>query len=165
MERVVYDELLRHAAPVLSPVQHGFLPGRSCNTNLSTYLHSAWRSMSDRCQMDAIYTDFSAAFQTVNHKLLLHKLSESYNIDGKILDWFVSYLSDREQRVIVNGKTSEWSKVKSEVPERALLFFFLYLSTICRRSWRRPIASCMQTMSKSTGKSLLQLTVNSFRAI
>ena len=126
MERIVYEELLRHTAPALSPTQHGFLPGRSCITNLTTYLHSAWCAMSDRRQTDAIYTDFSAAFQSVNHKLLLYKLSESYSIGGKIFEWFVSYLSDREQRVIVNGKTSEWAKVKSGVPEGALLAPLLF---------------------------------------
>ena len=126
LEKVVYDELLRHAAPVLSSAQHGFLPGRSCITNLTTYLHSAWGSISDGCQTDAIYTDFSSAFQSVNHKLLLFKLSRSYSIGGKIFDWFVSYLSEREQRVIVNGKTSEWAKVKSGVPEGALLAPLLF---------------------------------------
>ena len=126
LEKVVYDELLRHAAPVLSSAQHGFLPGRSCITNLTTYLHSAWGSISDGCQTDAIYTDFSSAFQSVNHKLLLFKLSRSYSIGGKIFDWFVSYLSERQQRVIVNGKTSEWAKVKSGVPEGALLAPLLF---------------------------------------
>ena len=126
MERIVYEELLRHTTPALSPTQHGFLPGRSCITNLTTYLHSAWCAMSDRHQTDAIYTDFSAAFQSVSHKLLLYKLSESYSIGGKIFEWLVSYLSDREQRVIVNGKTSEWAKVKSGVPEGALLAPLLF---------------------------------------
>ena len=126
LEKIVYDELLRHVAPVLSSAQHGFLPGRSCITNLTTYLHTAWGSMSDGCQTDAIYTDFSAAFQSVNHKLLLFKLAESYGISGKIFDWFVSYLSDREQRVIVNGRTSEWAKVTSGVPEGAHLAPLLF---------------------------------------
>ena len=126
LEKLVCDELLRHVAPVLSSAQHGFLPGRSCVTNLTTYLHTAWRSISDGCQTDSIYTDFSAAFQSVNHKLLLHKLSDSYSITGKIYDWFVSYLSEREQRVIVNGKTSEWIKVTSGVPEGALLAPLLF---------------------------------------
>ena len=51
---------------------------------------------------------------------------KSYNVSGKILYWFVSYLSDREQRVIVNGKTSGWVKVKSGVPEGALLAPLLF---------------------------------------
>ena len=151
MQRIVYDELLWHAAPVLSPAQHGFLPGRSCTTNLTTYLHAAWRSMSDRCQTDAIYTDFSSAFQSVNHRLLLHKLSQSYNVSGKIFDWFVSYLSDREQRVIVS--------------RFSLLCSSLFSLTICRRLWRRPTASCTRTTSKSIDKSLLLPTVIFFRAI
>ena len=46
IEKIVYDELLRHVAPVLSSSQHGFLPGRSCITNLTTFLHSAWGSIS-----------------------------------------------------------------------------------------------------------------------
>ena len=86
LEKLVCDELLRHVAPVLSSAQHGFLPGRSCVTNLTTYLHTAWCSISDGCQTDSIYTDFSATFQSVNHKLLLHKLSDSYSITGKIYD-------------------------------------------------------------------------------
>ena len=100
--------LLYHVPPVLSSAQHGFLPRRSCVTNLATYLEHAWTSMSDGCQTDAVYTDFSAAFQPVNHDLLLHKLSKSYHFSGKTLDWFTSYLSGREQIVVVNGKSSDW---------------------------------------------------------
>ena len=89
-----------------------------------TYLHSAWSSISDGCQTDTIYTDFSPTFQSVNH--LSCKLSESYSISRKILEWFVSYLPNGEQRVVVNGKTSEWVKAKSRVPEGALLAPLLF---------------------------------------
>lgn len=106
LERVMFEELLHHVAPVMSPHQHGFIPKRSCSTNLSTYLKYAWDAMSDGYQIDAIYTDYSAAFQSVNHALLIHKLEQSFHLKDLALKWFASYLSDRRQRVIVNGKTS-----------------------------------------------------------
>ena len=100
--------------------------------------------------------DFSSVFQTVNHKLQLYKLSESYSISGKILEWFVSYLPDREKRVVMNGKTSEW--VKENLVSQNGPFWPLYLFSF----HQRPAAGCgvvkmrhvgMRMMSKSTGTS------------
>ena len=122
----MYDQLFRHVSPVISAEQHGFMPQRSCVTNIAIYLRSAWEAISDGYQTDAIYTDYSAAFQSVNHTLLTHKLKQSFHLQDYALKRFVSYLSDRRQRVIVNDKTSHWQPVISGVPEGSLLAPLLF---------------------------------------
>ena len=89
--------------------------------------------MSDGYQTDAIYTDYSAAFQSVNHALVIHKLKNSYHLQDNALKWFVSYLSDRRQRVIVNGKTSNWKAAISGIAEGSLmapLIFSLFINDL-----------------------------------
>ena len=100
--------------------QHDFISWRSCITNLAVFLQSAWEAISDGCQTDAIYTDYLAVFQNVNHSLLIHKLKHSYKLEEFAMKWFFSYLSDRCQRAIVKEKTSKWTAL-SGVPERSLL--------------------------------------------
>ena len=55
LERLVYDQLYRHVSPALCNEQHGFIPRRSCITNLAVYLQSAWEAISDGYQTDVIY--------------------------------------------------------------------------------------------------------------
>ena len=70
---------------------------------------------------DKIPADFSSAFTSVNHKLLLYKLRHSFNISGLAYSWIQSYLSHRSQRVILDGKHSAWLPVLSGVPEGSIL--------------------------------------------
>ena len=121
LEKVVWEELLRACLPALPSSQHGFLPQRSCITNLACFMEHCWTSLSGGSQTDTIYTDYSSAFTSVSHRLLLHKLRCSFNLSGTALDWIESYLNRRSQRVIVDGKYSEWSPVLSGVPEGSIL--------------------------------------------
>ena len=89
-------------------------------------LHAAWTNISAGSQTDVIYTDYSSAFQSVNHSLLLHKLNLSYQISDKAFDWIRSYLSGRKQRVVVHGKCSDWVNVMSGTPEGGLLSPLLF---------------------------------------
>ena len=133
LEKCVYATLLAHVQPVLSQHQHGFVPRRSCDTNLAILLKSAWDSITSGHQTDIIYTDYSAAFQSVNHKLLIYKLRESYNISGPALNWLTSFLSCRKQRVVVNGKCSDWCEVSSGTPEGSQispLLFALFINDL-----------------------------------
>ena len=71
LEKVVRDALFTHVQSVLSECQHGFIPGRSCETNLACLLSTACDSLDNGKQTDIIYTDFSSAFQSVSHQLLI----------------------------------------------------------------------------------------------
>ena len=133
LEKIVFDTLLSHCLPALPQSQHGFLPKRSCITNLSSFLAHGWESIQQGKQTDAIYTDYSAAFTSVNHALLLHKLKTSFNITGHAYSWIESYLSGRRQRVVLNGKLSDWAPVTSGVQEGSIcgpLFFVCFTAEL-----------------------------------
>ena len=119
LERMVCEGLLQACLPALPPSQHGFLPKRSCVSNLSCFLEHCWTSLTKGSQTDAIYTDYSSAFTSVSHRLLLHKLKCSFNISGLALDWLESYLGQRSQRVILDGKHSDWTPCNLECRKAA----------------------------------------------
>ena len=68
---------------------------------------------------------FAKAFDTVPHQRLLKKL-EAYGITGNILHWIESFLTDRRQRVRVNGSFSKFTPVVSGIPQGSILTTFIY---------------------------------------
>ena len=108
--------------------QHGFLRGRSCLTNLLTFLELVTKTVDDGNPVDAVYLDFSKAFDRVPHQRLLTKL-RSHGIGESTAAWIEAWLSDRQQRV-VNGAQSEWSGVKSGVPKGSVLGPIIYINDI-----------------------------------
>ena len=60
---------------------------------------------------DIIYFDFSKAFDSVNHDIILYKLKNIYNIDGRMRKFLVNYLSGRQQCVIIENVKSSFKPV------------------------------------------------------
>ena len=73
-----------------------------------------------------VLLDLYAAFDTVDHTILLRRLSTRFGIRGRALDWFVSYLSDRTQYVKVNDTLSKSLYLTQGVPQGSVLGSILY---------------------------------------
>ena len=105
---------------LLSSLQHGFRQQRSCLSQLIHHIEDIMDALEKDQNADIIYLDFSKAFDKVDHKMLLHKLSKM-GIRGKMYSWIERFLSDRSQQVVVNGAKSKPSSVISGVPQGTVL--------------------------------------------
>ena len=107
-----------------------------------------------------IFLDFSKAFDTVNHDILLEKL-EHYGIRGCALSWFRSYLSNKPQYVTYNGTTSMSQTIKCGVPQGSILWpllFLIYindLGNVCINTM--PLLFADDTNLFASGTNIIQL--------
>ena len=106
--------------------KHRFRASRSCESQLLITINDIAKSMNAGEQMDAILLDFSKAFDKVPHQRLILKLRH-YVIRGNLLDWIEDFLSERTQRVLVEGQHSSSAKVTSEVPQGTVVGPLLFL--------------------------------------
>ena len=128
MEKIVCAAIISFLTlnSLVTPPQHGFVRGRSCQTNILLCLEKWTASLDSGKSVDVAYFDYAKAFDKVSHRLLLLKL-RAYGIDGRLLAWLENYLADRKQRVVVGNAKSAWLEVVSGTTQGTVLGFLLFL--------------------------------------
>ena len=135
LERAVNDQLQTHieAANLLPECQSAYRRSHSTETALLSVTSDALMA-ADRGMMTILgFLDLSAAFDCVDHMILLQRLQLSFGIDSIALQWITSYFRGRSCRVRYNGVLSELSVVDCGVPQGSVLgpkFFLLYTSDV-----------------------------------
>jgi hypothetical protein len=128
MEHVLASSIMRHGEDngILYQLQHCFRRNRSCETQLIEFIDDLTKNLQEGLQTDVLVMDFAKAFDKI------HKIHQ-YGIRGKVNSWIKSWLSGRNQTVVVEGVNSSQVDVDSGIPQGSVFgpsLFIYYINDL-----------------------------------
>ena len=145
VERMVCQQLtgFLNESGLLPKLQSGFRARHSTETATLRVLSDVLAAADRRGVTLLGLLDMSAAFDTVDHSILLQQAEVSFGLSGIVLSWLTSFLDGRTQQVVFNGATSSVERITSGVPQGSVLISLLFLlysadvTLIALRVWTR----------------------------
>ena len=131
LERVVLHQLLSHLYHnnLLETFQSAYRIDHSTETAVLSVVNDLLLQCDNHNVSIMALLDLSAAFDTIDHNILMERLKKTYGLDGLVLQWFKSYLDNRSQFVNIDSIKSSTSKIECGVPQGSVLgpiLFSLY---------------------------------------
>ncbi|KAL5260695.1 hypothetical protein ACHWQZ_G010747 [Mnemiopsis leidyi] len=119
LEKVVHDQLNTYVTTnnLYAKFQSGYRKHHSCETAVTRIHNDILMLIDKKTNVLLLLLDLSAAFDTINHSLLLQKLKHSFGITNIVLKWLTSYLSNRKFKVFVKKGESEECNLEIGVPQ------------------------------------------------
>ncbi len=161
VESIIKDKITVHLIEngLIRDTQHGFMPGKSCATNLVEFMDTVTRAADEGKAVDIFYLDFAKAFDKVPRQRLLNKM-RAKGIHAGIIKWIEAWLTGRTQRVTVQGELSEESDVESGVPQGTVLgptLFTIYIDDLEAEIERRKLEVLIKKFTDDTkGAKIIQ---------
>ena len=135
LERVVASQLHRYldSHPHYDRMQSAYRSHHSTETTLLMIQNDLLMAADSGSQVLLLMLDLSAAFDTIDHAILLHRLECRFGIHHSALQWLRSYLQDRTQTLAVGGSSSDVTSLECGVPQGSVLgpvLFNLYMAPL-----------------------------------